>query len=175
MAGGQRLHAKLCNLRASYCKVTSCIRVGCMLPSWLRTRGGSTPSFIAAGLTEEGKGSLGAVRTSAVLKYRIVKVHTLAVQKFTGLKFRSSYFREIGMGAKGTKICTMRKFPTIWYVHTRSTSCTCRRSIYHYTLSYNRPYLCALHLTHYFSGPSLLKVANIGRLYDLGTRLVQHL
>lgn len=96
MAGGRRLHANLCNLRALYCKVRSCLRVGCMLPSWLRTRSRSTPSFITTGQTEEDKHSLGAVRTSAVLKYRLVKIHMLAVQKFTGSKFRSSYFDRHG-------------------------------------------------------------------------------
>ena len=35
--------------------------------------------------------------------------------KFTGSKFRSSYFHEIGLGAKSTKISTMRKFPAIRY------------------------------------------------------------
>ena len=36
--------------------------------------------------------------------------------KSTGSKFRSSYFRKIGMGAKNAKICTMQRFPTVWYV-----------------------------------------------------------
>ena len=46
------------------------------------------------------------------------QLHVLAVQKFTGSKFRSSYFREIGLGAKSANICTMRKFPVIWYLLT---------------------------------------------------------
>ena len=40
---------------------------------------------------------------------------TTPVQKFTGSKYRGSYFREIGTGAKSVKICTMRKFPDIRY------------------------------------------------------------
>ena len=35
------------------------------------------------------------------------------VGKFTGSKFRSSYFCKIGLGAKSAKFCTMRKFPAI--------------------------------------------------------------
>ena len=82
---------------------------------------------VAAGLTETDRDPLGAGRTSTidleiaieghlgVANQTAPRVKILAYRKFTGSKFRSSYFRETSLGTKSAKICTMRKFPAVRY------------------------------------------------------------
>ena len=64
---------------------------------------------IAAGLMEEDKDSLGAGRTSTVLRGPSLCRPNRPIHVS---KFRTSYFRKIRMGAKS---CTMQKFPAVRY------------------------------------------------------------